>query len=69
MPLTINWPDWAKDRPAAGARIVAGQPLCSLLAEAESAEQVEDLLESYQEEILHRIGIPACQAVKRKVVV
>ena len=67
LPLTINWPVWAKDRPAAGARIVAGQPLCSLFAEASSADQVEHLLESYQEEIFHLIGVSACQAVNRKV--
>ncbi|MCG7945475.1 MAG: ATP-grasp domain-containing protein [Candidatus Thiodiazotropha taylori] len=68
MPLTIDWPDWARDRPAAGARIVAGQPLCSLFAEAGGTEKVEQLLESYQDEIFHRIGVPACQAVTRKVV-
>ncbi|MEJ2619307.1 MAG: ATP-grasp domain-containing protein [Candidatus Thiodiazotropha sp.] len=69
LPIAIDWPKWAKDRPADGARIVAGQPLCSLFAEASSADQVEHLLESYQEEILHRIGISAYQAVQTRGVV
>jgi predicted ATP-grasp superfamily ATP-dependent carboligase len=57
IPMLMNWPEWTKDRPAAGARIVRGQPLCSLFAQGSNADKVEATLESYQDDILQLLGI------------
>jgi predicted ATP-grasp superfamily ATP-dependent carboligase len=69
IPLTVNWPSWVKDRPVPGARIVQGQPLCSLYADGVSATEVEKLLQHYQEEILQKFAIHSCEAQQRRVVV
>jgi predicted ATP-grasp superfamily ATP-dependent carboligase len=34
VPRPVSWPDWVADRPAAGARIEAGAPICTVLAAA-----------------------------------
>ena len=46
-----DWPD-AHDLPAAGARFEAGDPVCSLGAEAASAAQVEAILEAGRDALL-----------------
>ena len=40
----INWPGWVKDRPSKGTEINAGQPVCSIYANADSAKEIENLL-------------------------
>ena len=39
VPDGMDWPEWAADRPSAGDRIAADDPLCSVSAEAGSMEQ------------------------------
>jgi predicted ATP-grasp superfamily ATP-dependent carboligase len=69
IPGEISWPEWIKDRPAAGSRIVAGQPICSLFASAASVEQLEAALSQYQYEILLLLGASRQQSLARKVAV
>ncbi len=40
----MEWPHWAKDKPAANTIIHAGQPICSVHASAESTNTVKRLL-------------------------
>ena len=37
-----EWPDWAADRPAAGAAIPAGAPICTVFATGANAAQARD---------------------------
>jgi predicted ATP-grasp superfamily ATP-dependent carboligase len=69
IPGGITWPAWVKDRPAAGSRIIEGQPLCSLLASGTGSEEVEDLLRRYQYEILQLLDASFYRAVPHKVAV
>lgn len=38
VPAGIAWPSWCADLPAAGSEIVAGQPLCSVVAEGSALD-------------------------------
>ena len=38
-----DWPDWTSDRPMPGARVKAGDPLCTVVAAAESVEATRRL--------------------------
>lgn len=69
IPVAMKWPQWAKDRPEAGAGIVAGQPLCSLFAQGGDTREVEALLRQYQGEILQLLGAFTHPAAPRKVAV
>jgi predicted ATP-grasp superfamily ATP-dependent carboligase len=40
VPRRVAWPDWVADRPAPGARIEAGAPICTVLAAAPSRAAV-----------------------------
>lgn len=37
----LDWPDWTADRPRAGSRVGAGQPLATVLAEGEAVDAVQ----------------------------
>lgn len=67
IPAAMEWPHWVKDRPASGARIAEGQPLCNLFAEGTDADSVEMLLEAYQDEILQMLSVTSRQPAQRKV--
>jgi uncharacterized protein len=41
----LDWPHWAADRPAVGSRVAHGDPLCTVLACAESATKAQVLAE------------------------
>lgn len=49
-----EWPN-ARDLPAPGARFAAGDPLCSLSAEADGAEQVKALLSAGRDALLESL--------------
>lgn len=52
-PLTarsVDWPDWAADRPRPGSSIGAGQPLATVIAEGENIDAV-------QVECVRRLGV------------
>ncbi|WP_082171614.1 ATP-grasp domain-containing protein [Methylobacterium indicum] len=42
----LDWPDWAMDRPAAGSRIEAGAPICTVMAEGADAVAARRALET-----------------------
>ena len=52
----MRWPAWAKDRPGAGARIGRGMPVCSVLASARSAAEVERLLVEREHSVLRLLA-------------
>jgi predicted ATP-grasp superfamily ATP-dependent carboligase len=56
----ILWPKWAMDRQAPGTRVAAGEPLCTVKAEARSAEQAMKLLKQREVSIRQRLeGVAA----------
>ena len=44
VPLQVIWPDWVADRPAPGARIEQGAPICTVLAVAPSRAAVREAI-------------------------
>jgi predicted ATP-grasp superfamily ATP-dependent carboligase len=48
----LDWPEWAADRPHAGTRVKAGEPLCTVLAAAASAAEARGLVEERRASVL-----------------
>jgi predicted ATP-grasp superfamily ATP-dependent carboligase len=48
----LDWPDWVADRSHAGTRVSAGDPLCTVLARAATADAARRLLERRIDTIL-----------------
>ncbi|MGE0120046.1 MAG: ATP-grasp domain-containing protein [Dongiaceae bacterium] len=44
VPTEISWPDWVADRPAPGARIERGAPVCTVLVAASSCDAARELM-------------------------
>ncbi len=44
IPDDINWPEWTADLPIPGSHIAAGNPVCTILAEADDAEDAQSLV-------------------------
>lgn len=44
LPEDFDWPAWAADIPAGAALIKAGEPVCTVIAEADSADQAVTLM-------------------------
>ncbi len=44
IPAAVVWPDWCRDRSAAGTLVPLGAPLCTVLADGPEVEGVESLL-------------------------
>jgi predicted ATP-grasp superfamily ATP-dependent carboligase len=44
LPESFDWPQWVADIPAIGALIKAGEPVCTVTAEADTAEQAVTLM-------------------------
>jgi uncharacterized protein len=44
IPDDLQWPDWTRDRPAAGIRLQADEPICTLHARARDRNTVDRLL-------------------------
>jgi predicted ATP-grasp superfamily ATP-dependent carboligase len=49
---TLQWPEWATDRPHSGASMRTGEPLCSVHASAPSATEARRLVHGRVESIL-----------------
>jgi uncharacterized protein len=41
----LDWPEWTADRPPAGTRIEIEQPVCSVFARGETADEARQLVE------------------------
>lgn len=48
----LDWPEWTADRPHAGTRVKAGEPLCTVLAAAASAAEARQLVEKRRASVL-----------------
>jgi predicted ATP-grasp superfamily ATP-dependent carboligase len=55
VPTGTRWPDWVADRPAPGARIEAGAPVCTVLASAPTAAAVRALADRRVAAVLSRL--------------
>lgn len=53
----FQWPVWCRDIPVQGAKIVTGEPICSLHAEDRDSRTVEMLLHTREQEILSALGM------------
>jgi predicted ATP-grasp superfamily ATP-dependent carboligase len=43
LPLEMTWPEWVADIPSDGSYIATNQPVCTILAEADTAENAREL--------------------------
>lgn len=59
VPADIDWPDWVADRPAPGAWIECGAPVCTVLARAPKAGLVRALAERRVDMVLSWLHGPA----------
>jgi predicted ATP-grasp superfamily ATP-dependent carboligase len=50
--LALAWPDWTADRQSAGSSVARGEPLCTVLADAETPAEARDLAEARSVSIL-----------------
>ena len=59
-PLTVPpgfaWPDWAADRSSAGSVMASGDPVCTVLASAATAEDAEQTVRERAHRILAALG-------------
>jgi predicted ATP-grasp superfamily ATP-dependent carboligase len=59
VPAAIDWPPWVADRPAPGARIDPGAPICTVLDVASSAEAARQAITAktaWVRSVLHPLG-------------
>lgn len=45
IPIDFSWPEWISDRPCSGTNIDTGQPICSIIAVANNADFVIQVLQ------------------------
>jgi predicted ATP-grasp superfamily ATP-dependent carboligase len=57
VPKDVVWPDWAVDLPSADSRICAGEPICSVLASAETAALAKDLAFASARQLMHNVRL------------
>jgi predicted ATP-grasp superfamily ATP-dependent carboligase len=69
IPIDVAWPNWVKDRPGSGTRVLQGQPVCSLYAEGVSNAEVEAALRQRRDELLQMLIMPNYQPFPHKVAV
>lgn len=55
VPVELEWPDWVVDRPAPGAVMEAGAPVCTVLAAAPDAASVRALVDRRATAVLDRL--------------
>lgn len=63
VPAELQWPDWVADRPAPGAAIETGVPICTVLAAAPTAVAVRPLIDQRAAAVLAQL--PAADAPRR----
>ena len=47
IPANVSWPNWVVDRPPEGRQISKNQPICSIIVDYESSDNVANLLQHY----------------------
>lgn len=55
IPEKMNWPDWVSDRPHAGHRLNAGEPLCTLHLDEFEPGQLDSLVKTRKEQLLEQL--------------
>lgn len=63
VPRRLSWPDWVADRPAPGARIEGGAPICTVLAAASSRTAVRAVIAARTAEVFSRLPAAADSAM------
>lgn len=58
IPDDLPWPDWARDRPAAGTLLQAGEPICTLHARAAERRAVDRLMSDRRAKLSAVLGWP-----------
>lgn len=58
IPDDLQWPDWARDRPAAGTLLQSGEPICTLHARAAERKAVDRLLSDRRAKLCAVLGWP-----------
>jgi methenyltetrahydromethanopterin cyclohydrolase len=48
IPMGMIWPNWVVDRPAGGVFIGKGQPVCSIIAQGNNTDKVQNRLQRWQ---------------------
>ncbi len=56
VPAGLVWPDWVADRPAPGARVEPGSPVCTVLAAASDAPAARVLVAERKEWVLRQLA-------------
>ncbi|MBO0663385.1 ATP-grasp domain-containing protein [Jiella sp. MQZ9-1] len=56
LPAGFAWPTWTRDRTAPPGAFAAGQPICTIVAEASSAEAAERLFHDRTQQINDMLG-------------
>jgi uncharacterized protein len=56
VPVEASWPGWLADRPAPGAHIAAGAPVCTVMAEASSAAAARALATARNRGVLEALA-------------
>jgi predicted ATP-grasp superfamily ATP-dependent carboligase len=67
IPIQMTWPQWIKDRPVSGARVLQGEPLCSLYAKGATVAEVEAALRQRRDELLQMFVLPIYKPLPRQV--
>lgn len=55
IPAAMRWPEWVADMPAGAIRIVAGEPLCTIIAAAATAKDAMALAQARVAELTQQI--------------
>jgi predicted ATP-grasp superfamily ATP-dependent carboligase len=58
LPDTIDWPDWVSDLPLSGSTIAADEPICTILAEGDSADTAQQSLLERANELQNLFNAP-----------
>lgn len=56
LPMEMEWPEWAADIPPAGSFVQADSPICTILAEGNTAEAARKLVLEREKELRDIIG-------------
>ena len=56
VPTEMSWPDWLSDRPAPGAHIEPGAPVCTVMAQAEDVDWQHSYYPIVGPDYAHAIG-------------
>ena len=62
VPTVFTWPEWSHDRPFGGAKVAAGNPLCSVTAAGSTTKQAMQLLQLREKALIDQLFDFRCSA-------